>query len=93
MLRVDAETQNIALRQAHVLEELPYRIWRARRSDAAIFGREARKRRLPIGMGIVPAEGFFQMLAERFVVHGNRGLDERAGTESLKKREFLSGLE
>jgi hypothetical protein len=63
MLRVAAEFQNVRLRDAHVLQQLPGRVRRARWFHSALPGREVRNHRVEVGVRVASPQEVQKMLA------------------------------
>jgi len=68
VLRIPAELQDVALRQARMFEQFPARIWRSRRSHTALIRRKSLQGRLPIYVGLTLGQKISQVFAENCVV-------------------------
>ena len=67
VFRVDAELQDVPLRQAHVLDQHPRGMWQAVRDFAAKFGGEFRDDFVESGMGMATIQKLDQIIAKGLV--------------------------
>jgi hypothetical protein len=70
VFRVHAEVEDVLLRDAHVLEQLPHAVLESGGAGAALVRRQIRDRLVEADVGFFPVENANELLAQRFVTHG-----------------------
>src|ERR1043166_5600394 len=67
IFRIPAEIEDVPLRDTHVLEQHPRRVWQTLRNFAAILCREVFYHLIECGMSMTAIEEFQQMFTERLI--------------------------
>jgi hypothetical protein len=67
---VGAEVENVVLRDAHVLDQLPHAVREPGRLLAAFLRRQILHRVVKTDMRLLPIEGPDKVIAQRLVAHG-----------------------